>query len=74
MRPQKLAQLDSPALNELLDVCLMWVWLLPRLNTLLGNSTALDKMTQMWNSGTVRLKPVTILACLPPLCAFRHIL
>ena len=57
---QKLAQLDNSNLMELLDVSLLWVWLLPRLSNLLGN---VDKVSQMWSSGT---EPVTFLALHSP--------
>ena len=51
--PQKLAQLDSQGLLDLLDTTLVWVWLKPKLATLVGD---MDKLVTMWNSGCCQLR------------------
>lgn len=64
---QKLAQLDSQGMLELLDITLLFVHLRPKVHSLLGN---MDKVDSMWDSGTVihpptdSQHPVTCCVCL----------
>lgn len=56
---QKMQQLDPDKLTDLMDVCMVWVWLKPHLTGLFGTQQMVD-VQKMWVNGT---GPSTHAAC-----------
>ena len=52
---QKMAQLSSAQMCEMLEVCNLWTKIAPDLNTYLGTGESWTKIEAMWNQGSLGL-------------------
>ena len=48
---QKNAQLSVEALKELLEMCCLWIWMVPLLKKLLGAGPGFDALQAAWEMG-----------------------